>query len=903
MARIILSPHTVSRIFTDLQKSISFAQSSNFNVDTKKKATSTMLLLVFLLSFATNIANAQSSTFKKRGQRQVAPPRIKVSAFEAVGNGSSALIKWKTDSEVNNLGFNIYRDENGSHLLINQQLVTNSVLTISSNAADLSSHSYEWLDNSFANESATYWLEAVDLNGYSTWQGPFTVQRSQDNFISSETNQTIAFVSQGQSVRDSSPVESRAKLLRPDLLAATIQAPPVTTKTLKFTIKQEGWYSISQAELLAAGLNPSVDPRKLQVYADNNPQAIIVRGEKDGKLNSNDSLEFYGQGIDSAFSNSHVYWLVEGKTNGLRLTTVPSAASVSEGGNFPFSVERRDKTIYFSSLLNGNTENFFGAVIARLPLNQTLTPKHLDLSAKEDATLQVSLQGVTWYDHTVEVKVNGNAVGQLEYFGQFLGEATFSVPTSLLNEGENVVTLTPLGGNSDISLVNAIRLTYQHTYTADNNYLRLLANSQQPFTIWGFTNDAIEVFDVTNNASVQKLSGQLVNRKSEKDGSIEFGISLVVPGSGPKELMAMTQNRFSRVAQLSLDSPSDLRNTSQGADFVIIANKDFFSSAEVLQELRKSQGLSTSIVNIEDIYDEFSFGQKNPQAVKDFLYYANTNWQRPVKYVLFFGDSSFDPKNYLGRGDFDLVPTKLVDSLFLESATDDWFADFNEDSISDIAVGRLPACNQAEADTMVGKILAYEKAAPSKEVLMVSDINDVYDFEGENQDLVSLLPPESNVTFVKRSQMSDSQARTAIMENFNRGPRIVNYAGHGSVNLWRGNLFSNTDAMNLHNMEGLPMVITMNCLNGYFQDPVMQGLSESLLKAPQGGAVAAWGSSALTFASAQAPVNQEFYRLVFMNPGSGITIGEAAMRAKAMTDDVDVRSSWILFGDPTMRLK
>jgi hypothetical protein len=151
--------------------------------------------------------------------------------------------------------------------------------------------------------------------------------------------------------------------------------------------------------------------------------------------------------------------------------------------------------------------------------------------------------------------------------------------------------------------------------------------------------------------------------------------------------------------------------------------------------------------------------------------------------------------------------------------------------------------------------------------------------------------------------MSDTQARAAIIENFNRGPKIVNYAGHGSVNLWRGNLFTNSDAMNLQNMAGLPMVITMNCLNGYFHDPVLQGLSETLLKAPQGGAVAAWGSSAQTFADAQVPVNQEFYRLVFMNPSEGVTIGEAAIRAKTMTDDLDVRYSWILFGDPTMRLK
>jgi hypothetical protein len=903
MTRKIFSPHTESALISNLAGSKSFIRGNASGADIKRKATAMSLLLLIILSFVTQISNAQSANFKNKKVRPIATPIIEVSSFEATATAQGALLKWKTGSEINNLGFNLYRDEAGQRVMINQRLVTNTVLNLSFDAAPASGHSYEWQDNSPAKDFATYWLEALDLNGNFTWQGPFTVQAARDHSLTSETEQALALVSQEQRVQGSAPVESRVKLSHTDLVAAKIQPSPAPTKSLKLSVPREGWYTISQAELLAAGVSASVDPRNLQVYADSQPQAIFVKGQEDGKLDTADTLEFYGQGIDSPYSNSRTYWLVEGKSTGLRLASAPSIAPLTEGGNFPFTVERRDKTLYFSSLLNGDQENFFGAVISRLPLNQTLTLKHLDPSATEEATLRVSLQGVTWYDHAVEVKINGNSLGQVDYWGQVSGEATFSFPHTFLNEGENRVTLTPLGGNTDTSLVDSLRLTYRHTYTADNDFLRLSTKAQQRFTVWGFSNDSIEVLDVTNPAAVRKLRGNLVTRKSKQDGSVEFGISLVVHGSGEKELLALARNRFSSVAKITLDSPSDLQNPSQGADLVIITRKEFFAAAETLQALRKNQGLSAAIVDIEDVYDEFSFGQKTPQAVKDFLHYATNSWQRPVRYALFFGDASFDPKNYLARGDVDFVPTKLMDTLFLEAATDDWFADFDEDGISDIAVGRLPAANPAEANLMVSKLVAYENAAPSNDVLMVSDINDVYDFEGENENLVPMLPSNSNVTFVKRSQMGDTQARAVIIENFNRGPKIVNYAGHGSVNLWRGNLFTNSDAMNLQNMAGLPMVITMNCLNGYFHDPVTQSLSESLLKAPQGGAVAAWGSSALTFADAQTPVNQEFYRLVFMNPSEGITIGEAAIRAKAMTADMDVRHSWILFGDPTMRLK
>jgi len=92
----------------------------------------------------------------------------------------------------------------------------------------------------------------------------------------------------------------------------------------------------------------------------------------------------------------------------------------------------------------------------------------------------------------------------------------------------------------------------------------------------------------------------------------------------------------------------------------------------------------------------------------------------------------------------------------------------------------------------------------------------------------------------------------------------------------------------------------MNCLNGYFQDPAADSLGEALLKS-EGGAVAVWASSAMTFADGQAPMNQEFYRQVFAIPSA--RLGDAAIRAKAATFDAEARRTWILLGDPTMRLK
>ena len=143
-------------------------------------------------------------------------------------------------------------------------------------------------------------------------------------------------------------------------------------------------------------------------------------------------------------------------------------------------------------------------------------------------------------------------------------------------------------------------------------------------------------------------------------------------------------------------------------------------------------------------------------------------------------------------------------------------------------------------------------------------------------------------------------AKSQILAGINQGKTIVNYSGHGSVNQWRANILTSEDAASLTNNQKLAFFVMMTCLNGYFDDPVLDSLAESLLKA-SGGAAAVWASAAVCEPGAQEVMNQELYRLLFS--GSAVTVGEAAARAKQVVTDPDVRRSWILFGDPAMRLK
>lgn len=828
------------------------------------------------------------------------PTLVSLISFTASAFDNGTLVEWQTGFEADNLGFNLYRDDenHGNKSLINQQLIAGSAFLVGS-ATLGSGGSYQWWDNSPSSKSAAYWLEDRDLNGQSRWNGPFYPSQAGGKQRSASVQQakTLAALS----IPEAPPVrvESQAGLLassgaswaaRSQMQSVIISSP----NRIKLSIKHEGWHRVTQQELAAAGLDSSLDPRNLQLFVDGKQQAVSVTGQEDGRLDPNDAVEFYGTGIDSTFSDLRTYYLVSGKRAGLRVASTKRPAHPSPQGSFDCTVERRDHTIYFSALRNGDKENFFGAVVAGEPVDQRLTLHHLAPPALP-ATLRVALQGVTNVSHHVTLRFNGSDVGELVFQGQAEVESSVSISPALLREGANQVTLIAQGGPSDVSLLGFVRVTYRHSFTADDDWLKLQARAGEQVTINGFRSEAIRVLDVTDPYAVQEVTGYLSQQES---GS--FSVSLAVPGKGQRSLLALTSERATRPAKVAPDYSSNLRDPLQGADLLIVTRDELIDSVRALKAFRQKQGLSVAVVDIEDIYDEFSFGQKTPHAVKDFIGFATTLWKKPIKYVLFFGDASLDPKNYLGFGDLDLVPTRLIDTTFMQTASDDWFADLNGNGIADIAVGRLPVRGAGEAQLIIKKIISYEQSSPAEEVLLVSDLNDGIDFERSNEQLIPLFSRESRITHIRRGQLGDQAARAALIDAINSGQRIVNYAGHGSVNVWRGDLLSSSDALQLQNRDHLSVFAIMNCLNGYFHDSAADSFGEALLKS-SGGAVAVWASSAMTVAEGTAPMNQEFNRQLFASPR--VRIGDAAISAKAATLDVDARRTWILLGDPTMMFK
>ncbi|MFL6273585.1 MAG: C25 family cysteine peptidase [Blastocatellia bacterium] len=838
-----------------------------------------------------------------------APTDVALMNFNAVSDDSgNVLLEWQTGMEVNNLGFNLYREQGGRREKINPTLLAGSV-PLAGHTVMTAGLAYAWADR-LANpkDYAVYWLEDVDLDGKTTLHGPISavpvgkLPARADSLLLSQLHTGAANTDTQRVVRPGSAADSQTpgKLSSGDLqkqweIAAKAGAKIITNKA--------GWYRITQPQLVAAGFDVTKDARFLQLFTDAHEVPLVINGGKNGRLEPADSIEFYAQALDTPSTDRRTYYLINGTQTGRRVPVLALVkGSETRRRTFTSTVERRDRFLYFPSINNGEAENWFGAIVSSTPFNQAISLSKIYQDAADDAVLEVALQGLGSAispPHAVRLQLNGQDIGSMSFTGQQRQVAQFHINQHLLQEGSNQLTFTSQG-SSDFSVIDSVKLSYAHRFVADQNSLLLTASGGEMVQVSGFTTPGVRVFDVTDEMNPVELKGLI-----EADGK-SYRVTVAAQEAGERVLLAISDKGYGQGAQVLQQTPSNWHEVKDGADVLMITHSSLQAALDPLVSLRKEQGYTVAVVDIEDLYDEYSYGQHTPQAVAEFIA-ATRSWKRMPRWVLLVGDASYDGKNYLGLGENDLVPTKVIWTNTFETASDDWLGDVNGDGLADVAVGRLPVRTLAQAQAMVGKIVSYEQGMPTSGALLVADLAAEYDFEVASQGVELSLPVGTPVQEVFRSRMDDVTASHAIIDAINRGPKLVNYAGHGSASVWRGNLLTNDSVPLLTNQQALPVVVSMTCLNGLFNDPRSNSLGESLLLSERGGAIAVWASSAQTVAGAQELVNQEMVRQLFSasaSPGTErLTIGEAIMRAKSVAHDEAVIKSWTLLGDPLLRLR
>jgi hypothetical protein len=833
-----------------------------------------------------------------------APTAVRLTELTAQANVQAdakgrrgVTINWRTGFEADNLGFNLYRAEDGRRVSVNPALIAGSALFAGVATQMTAGQSYTWLDPAGA-AGASYWLEAVDGAGLRTWHGPAYATESfaaKNEFqpqamLLSEVNdaaQARRLIAQREwaeeTGRQGGGATGRAEYAR----SAPWTLPGQTA--LKLAVRQAGWYRVTQAEMAAAGFNTNFDPQRLQLFADGVEAPLQVVAANPSRFAPGDYVEFYGRGLDTPTTDTRTYWLIEGQTTGRRLVVgmarLPKQANVA---SFTSTVERKDRLIYFASLLNGDAENWFGpSVSSGSATTQTLTLRSV---VNAPATLEIALQGVTLQAHAVSVTLNGRDLGALYFKERELSTQRLSVPARTLVESENKLSLTAVGGGSDISQLACVRLSYARLYRAADDALNFALGAGQAAYIGGFSNPRLRLLQLSNGQPVRELMV-----KPQFDGQ-SYGFALQAEESGA--FLALTDARLQRVESLKLNQPSDWRGTQNSADLLILTHRDFAASAQRLALARQAQGWRTVVIDVEDVYDEFNFGAPSPQAIKSLLVCASKQWRRVPRYLLFIGDASSDPRNYLGTGSKDFIPTRLGATALLETALDHWYADLDDDGAPEFALGRLPVRTAEQADAVVAKLISFRPEEKPRGALLVSDrASDGVNYQGLSEQLATALPALMLKQFVNRNDGSPEQVRNQIVKSINEtAPLIVNWLGHGSVEVWTGDgLLRVQDAEALTNR--LPALFVMTtCLNGYFSDPNQTSLGEAALLNPTGGAVAVLASSALTSPLPQFTFNRELYRQLF----AGRPLGDALRGAKAAARNRDVSQSYTLFGDPTL---
>ena len=659
---------------------------------------------------------------------------------------------------------------------------------------------------------------------------------------------------------------------------------------MKIVVDKAGWYRVTFAELKKAGFVVPAKTSLLQVYVEG--QEVPLRVTRAG-------IEFYGLPLDTLTTDRQTYWLTAGSKPGLRLgarrpggTTGPLAlAGVA-------TARAQAKIGYYAAVRNGEAGNFFTQMVVRGGVDVRETVQLEGVDPIGAGTMGVALQGYSTSLHRVRVAVNGVELGVIEFTGQTRATTEFDVPTGALQDGKNIITLRGLGGELDYSLVESVVLTYRRLLLADRGVLDFVLPARQRARIDGFPHRAVRVMDVTTPTAPAEIRATI--RRSARGFAATIGAA-----PRARHLTAFVDEKALRPATIAKNGPSTLHASGRGADLLIITHRRFAPALPPLVAARRSAGLRVVVADVEDVYDEFAFGAHGPQAISGFLSWTRAQWKPAPRFVLLVGDASLDPLNHYGLGDSDFVPTKLVDTVYLEAPSDDSLADFDDDSLPELAVGRLPVQTLEQARAVVAKLRRYDAQPPnaSGEMLLVSDKRIDYDFEAASRTLFGLIPPTWTVQEVKRAEgPTDAAVRTRLLEALGRGPTIVNFFGHGATNIWTsGEILSSKHVSSLRN-DRLSLYVMMTCLNGYFVNPgKFTSLGEALLYNPSGGAAAVWSSTGETVPTDQIAMDQKALALLFENPD--MTLGEAMLQAKAAIRDEDVRRTWVLFGDPTMHLR
>ncbi len=739
---------------------------------------------------------------------------------------------------------------------------------------------------------------------------------------------------------------------------------------VRFETPDEGIYKIDRSMLASFGFDPAlIDPRTIKIYnnggkvlpenagssrpVDLVENAIQVFGESDGSFDEADYILFYGRGssfrefdavsktikrIKHPYSAVNYYWITYGGVDGKRIQNKSSfngAADTEQTSTKAFVDYEVDKINLAKSGRQFFGDDFSQSVTTRTYLNKldgriSSVPISYNfrfiIGSEEGATL-------TLYENSTSIysKFLNGYNGESYTFGKaYIDNAFYSgtLPDSRSTLKFNFNTTS----SSTLGYLDYFEISFQKELKSFDNKIIFFSKDTTAvieYYLYGFPSTNIKVFDVTKYDDVKLITDHVLL----SGGDCRFRVS--ENKDSIRKYIAIGNDNFLTPVNYTSVENSNLRGIQDGAKFIIITHKNFMQQAERLKTYRENEAkipISSIVVDVQTIYNEFSCGIQDVSAIRDFIKYAYDNWQTKPVYFLLFGKGTYDYKNVEGFGD-NFVPTwQTEESLKLifgadSYTSDDFFARIDAaDLIPDLAFGRITARTEEEAINYIDKIIFYESESEKGNwrnlITLIADDGYTSDrYEGSEHTAPSetlanqIVPPSFDL---KKIYLADypvvltgngrrkPAANTDIIQIMNQGTLLVNYIGHGNPELWAHEyVFERSVALPQLKNDKYFFLCAATCDFGYYDIPNFQSGAEEMLFLKDAGSIATFNSARLVFSGQNHNLNYTLMANLLDYPRDTINlsvpIGYSVFKTKIQHNSVNDQKFHLL-GDPTIRL-
>lgn len=686
--------------------------------------------------------------------------------------------------------------------------------------------------------------------------------------------------------------------------------------------------------------------------------ALMVFDGGDGVLNGSDYLLFYAQGLDVWIKDSvnqrfrhqknlytnEVYYFITVGGSGLRIQ--PQNTGIT--GNI-IVTSFQDRLFYELDSVNllKSGKQWYGEEFANLPgrpLNRQFTFNIPGLLTGENVYIQSEVIGRTaGASSTMRVSVGGSTI------------ITHSLPPVGTGQYDLLASTSNAGGNFLNSSPNTINISYTFQPGSVNaqswlnwfeifpkRKLSVSGTNQLLFRDWtsvGPGNIAeYRIADASINHIVWDVT--IPERPLEMNTSFQGNeLKFSAAAEKLKEYIVFQNQAFPLPESRGPVANQNLHSLS-GVDYIIVCHPDFISEARRLAKWHQdNQGLRTVVATTDQIYNEFSSGIPDPAAIRDFvkMFYdkAGTVLSERPRYLLLFGDASYDFRNKLAPNT-NLVPCfqseVSLDPLSTYTSDDFFgFLDDHEDvnlnfplSLLDIGIGRVPSRTIQEAKYVVDKIIRYhdqESFGPWRnQITLIADDEDNNLHFDDAEFHASVI--KSNETFqlnkiyldAFRQQSGSGGSRypavnQAINNRILSGTLIWNYSGHGGFRRLAEEVVLDQDMVNTwNNANRLPLFVTATCDFAPYDNPQITSLGENLLLREKTGAIALMTTTRVVFAFSNRVITNIFFQQALKKGVDGRypSLGESIRLTKNATyqnfGDIVNNRKFTLLGDPALRL-